>query len=148
MDTAWVQVFVLTLSECVAPAGKTVCQQQQFELEFLTRRDCEYALQQLVSMKDELEHVIVDHARSGCSVSARETDAYANADAVRDASSDRWRDPPNVEQRSTPDSNEHRERLAGLESCEETEGTAPCKIGDIIVEEATGDSVDVWRRGP
>jgi hypothetical protein len=40
MDTAWIQVFVLTLSECVAPAGKTVCQEQSFELQFLTEADC------------------------------------------------------------------------------------------------------------
>ena len=34
MDTAWIQVFVLTLSECVAPAGKTICQEQAFELDY------------------------------------------------------------------------------------------------------------------
>jgi len=50
MDTAWIQVFVLTLSECVAPAGKTVCHEHEFELQFLTRADCEVALQQLVSL--------------------------------------------------------------------------------------------------
>ena len=40
MDTAWIQVFVLTLSECVAPAGKTICQEQALELQFLTRSGC------------------------------------------------------------------------------------------------------------
>ena len=32
MDTAWIQVFVLTLAECAAPAGKTVCQEREFDL--------------------------------------------------------------------------------------------------------------------
>ena len=52
MDTAWIQVFVLTLAECIAPAGKTVCQEREFDLQFLTRADCEYALEQLVSLHD------------------------------------------------------------------------------------------------
>jgi hypothetical protein len=64
MDTAWIQVFVLTLSECVAPAGKTVCQEQSFELQFLTEADCNYALQQLVSLKQESESVIIDPAKA------------------------------------------------------------------------------------
>ena len=40
----------------------------------------------------------------------------------------------------------HAERLASLKPCAETDGAAPCKIGQIIVEEATGASVEVWRR--
>lgn len=146
MDTAWIQVFVLTLSECVAPAGKTVCQQQQFELEFLTRRDCEYALEQLVTMKDELDHVIVDHGKSGCAVSAREAGTYASIDAIRESNNDTWHEPENVEQRRTVVNEAHQMRLENLKSCSETEGAAPCKIGQIIVEEATGASVEVWRR--
>ena len=146
MDTAWIQVFVLTLSECVAPAGKTVCQQQQFELEFLTRRDCEYALEQLVTMKDALDHVIVDHGKSGCAVSAREAGTYASVDAIREAHADGWHEPRNVGQRRAVVNEAHQQRLAELKECSETDGAAPCKIGQIIVEEATGASVEVWRR--
>ena len=146
MDSAWIQVFVLTISECVAPAGKTVCQPQQFELEFLTRRDCEYALQQMVSMKDELDNVIVDHGKSGCAVSARDVPVHSSADAIRNEQDGEWRAPENVQQRRAQVSEEHASRLAALKSCEETRGAAPCKIGEIIVEEATGDSVEVWRR--
>ena len=36
--------------------------------------------------------------------------------------------------------------LDDLMSCEETGGVVPCKIGDIIVEDATGDSVEVWKQ--
>ena len=151
METAWIQVFILTLSECVAPVGKTVCQQQQFELEFLTRRDCEYALQQLVAMKDELDNVIVDHGKSGCSASARETATYADVAAIRNAGAEDWREPGNLEEQRAAaadgdDDEQHETRLAGLKTCEETGGTAPCRIGGIIVEEATGASVEVWRR--
>ena len=146
METAWIQVFVLTLSECVAPAGKTVCQQQQFELEFLTRRDCEYALEQLVTLKDQLDHVIVDHGKSGCAVSAREAGTFSSAQSIRESNSDSWHEPENVEQRRVVVNEAHKERLANLKPCAETEGAAPCKIGQIIVEEATGASVEVWRR--
>ena len=82
MDTAWIQVFVLTLAECVAPAGKTVCQERQFELQFLTRADCEFALQQLVSLKQSADNVIVDAGKSRCVVSAREGRVFASVDAV------------------------------------------------------------------
>ena len=72
MDTAWIQVFILSISECVAPAGKTVCQEQQFELEFLTRSDCEVALEQFIALKDESERVIVDKDASSCFSTAQE----------------------------------------------------------------------------
>ena len=49
MDTAWIQVFVLTMSECVAPAGKTVCQEQDVELQFLTQADCQAATEGLLN---------------------------------------------------------------------------------------------------
>ncbi len=146
MDTAWIQVFVLTLSECVAPAGKSVCQQQQFELEFLTRRDCEYALEQMIAMKDDLDNVIVDHGRSKCTASAREAGTFKSAEAIQKASGDDWRDPENADLRRVAVSESHTERLANLKNCDETKGTAPCKVGDIIVEDATGAEVQVWRR--
>ena len=146
METAWIQVFILTFSECVAPAGKTVCQQQQFELEFLSRRDCEYALEQLIAMKDDLDNVIVDHGKSGCTASAREAGVYGSSDDIRKANEDNWRDPENADVRRAVVNEEHSERLANLKSCEETAGAAPCKVGNIIIEEPTGPSVDVWRR--
>ena len=39
MDTGWIQVFVLTLAECVAPPGKTVCQEQQVHYQFVEREE-------------------------------------------------------------------------------------------------------------
>ena len=146
METAWIQVFILTIAECVAPAGKSVCQEQQFELQFLTRRDCEYAYEQLITMKDELDNVIIDRARSGCAASAVQAEAYESVEAVAAASGDSWRAPSETEQRRVAVNSQHSARLEQVKPCEETRGQAPCKIGEIIVEEATGDSVEVWRR--
>lgn len=148
MDTTWIQVFILTFSECVAPAGKTVCQEQHFELQFLTREDCEYALEQLTTMKDEAEHVIVNRRRSGCAPSAAEAQSFASLEAINAANQDKvdWRIPENSDARRSVVSKNHNERLADLKTCEETGGAAPCKIGDIIVEAATGESIEVWKR--
>ena len=146
MESVWIQVFILTIAECVAPAGKNVCQEQSFELQFLTRDDCEYAYEQLVTMKDELDNVIIDRARSGCTTSASQVGAYETIDSVAAASDDDWRMPTSTEQRRVEVNSQHRARLQQVKTCEETGGRAPCKIGEIIVEEATGDSVEVWRK--
>jgi len=150
MDTAWIQVFVLTLAECVAPAGKTVCQERQFDLQFLTRADCEVALEQLVALKAESQYVIVNNSKSGCAPSARETDVFASLDEVSSAATDKqgWRDPA-VKVAAPAGRASHQDRLEKLPDCEKTDGEAPCKMGGIIIEAATdGRSVEVWRRDP
>lgn len=153
MDTAWIQVFVLTLMECVAPAGKTVCQERELELQFLTEGDCKAALEQLVQAKDALDNVIVDMGRSGCSPSAREHATFASLDDLAAAVEDKtaFREPAADQ---APASNatrtNHMSRLDGLKTCEETKGVAPCKIGEIIIEAASDEPdskpVEVWRR--
>jgi hypothetical protein len=147
MATAWIQVFILTFAECVAPAGKTVCQEQQFELQFLIRADCDYALEQLIAMKDEADHVIVNRQKSGCVASAVESETFASLDAISEAHKDTagWRVPGENDVQRTVVNKDHNERLAELMSCEETSNVVPCKIGDIIVEDASGDSVEVWK---
>jgi hypothetical protein len=147
MATAWIQVFILTFAECVAPAGKTVCQEQQFELQFLSRADCEYALLQLTTMKDEADHVIVNRQNSGCAATAVETEVHASLDAINEAHQDtaNWRAPVVSDVRGTLANKDHQERLDALMSCEETSNVAPCRIGDIIVEDATDSSVEVWK---
>lgn len=147
MDIAWIQVFILTLSECVAPAGKTVCQEQEFELQFLSQSDCEFALQQLVSLKQESDKVIIDADNASCTVSARQSKVFTSADGVGEAVGDdkNWRPPKTDGPRPGADKGAHQERLASLPACGEAAGVAPCRIGDIIIEEAT-DSVEVWRR--
>lgn len=148
MDTAWIQVFVLTLSECVAPAGKTVCQEQSFELQFLTQADCEYALEQLVSLKQASESVIIDPARASCAPTARQQPVFASLDAIEEANrdSENWR-PPEIRDTGTGVAlASHRERLASLPDCGEEGAQAPCKVGEIIIEGGDVGSVDVWRR--
>lgn len=148
MDTAWIQVFVLTLAECVAPAGKTVCQEQQLELQFLTRADCEQALEQMLTLKDGSSAVIVNRNLSRCTVSAREKQIFASIEDVSKASAgtDEWTDPGPQDSAPVPSSLSHSERLAKLPECESYSGQGACKMGDIIVEAANqGQVVEVWR---
>ena len=148
MDTAWIQVFVLTLSECVAPAGKTVCQEQSFELQFLTQADCEYALEQLVSLKQESESVIIDPARASCVPTARQQPVFASLDAIEQANRDKenWRAPEIRKEGTGVAMASHKERLASLPDCGGEGVEAPCKVGEIIIEGGDVGSVDVWRR--
>jgi hypothetical protein len=148
MDAAWIQVFVLTLSECVAPAGKSVCQEQAFELQFLTQADCEYALQQLVSLKQESEMVIIDPAKASCAPTASRQQVFASLTAIEDANRDsrNWRSPDIEDSGASMGLASHQERLARLPECGEQGAVAPCKVGEIIVEGSDGEPVDVWRQ--
>ena len=148
MDIAWIQVFVLTLSECVAPAGKTVCQEQSLELQFLTQADCEVALQQLVSLKQESESVIIDPAKASCIATARQRQVFASLDAIEEANQgkENWRAPEVEDSDQGVALASHQERLSRLPECGEEGVEAPCKVGEIIVEAVDGEPVDVWRR--
>ena len=148
MDTTWIQVFVLTFAECVAPAGKSVCQTQEFELQFANRDDCEYALQHLIDVKDALDYVIVDRRKSRCTPSAASTQGFVSADAINAAHENTpgWKTADETVARRKVVSAAHQDRLENLKSCDDTGGEAPCKIGEIIVEPANGESVEVWRR--
>ncbi len=148
MDTSWIQVFVLTLAECVAPAGKTVCQEQQFELQFLSQADCNYALEQLIASKSELDYVIVNRQKSGCAPSGAEIQSYASLDEINAAHKGTvgWRSPGDEAARRTAVNENHNERLANLMSCEETNNVVPCKVGDIIIEDVSGERVEVWQQ--
>ena len=150
MDTAWIQVFVLTISECIAPAGKTVCQEREFELQFLDQADCEFALEQLVALKSDSESIIVNPGKSSCTPSARQRDVFASVDAINEAfeGKEGWHAPDVEAPRPDFTQAAHQERLASLPSCEESNGATPCKVGEIIIEGATDRSVEVWRRDP
>lgn len=149
MDTSWIQVFVLTIAECAAPAGKTVCQEREFDLQFLTRDDCEVALEQLVTLKESSANVIVDRGASRCSVSARETQVFATLEEVSNAAADsgNWKDPVAAGDQPAPSALSHDDRLAKLPDCEDFDGQGACKMGGIIIEAGDrGESVEVWRR--
>lgn len=148
METAWIQIFILTFSECVAPAGKTVCQEQQFELRFLNRPDCEYAFDQLVASKEELDYVIVNRQKSGCAPSGVQVEAFASFEAIQLANKDTvdWRMPGTQVSERADVNKKYSERLKNLMPCDETDYVVPCKVGEIIVEEVTGDPVEIWKR--
>ena len=148
MDPAWIQVFVLTLSECVAPAGKTVCQEQEIEMQFLSKAECEIALEQLITLKDQFDNTIVNRQKSGCAVSARQSEVFASLDDAKSAATgdQSWRDPDSEETQLATSAVPHSDRLENLTSCEESLGIAPCKSGDIIVEaSASGRPVEIWK---
>jgi hypothetical protein len=146
MDAVWIKVFVLTLSECLAPAGKTICQEHEIEMQFLARAECEAALEQLITLKDQSASTIVNRHKSGCAPTARQTAAFPSAEAVKAASEEeRWRDPA-ADNAVAASSIPYAQRLAGLKTCEESLGIAPCKSGDIIVEAASaGKPVEIWQ---
>ncbi len=149
MDVSWVQVFVLTLSECVAPAGKTICQEQVLEMLFLDESDCNVALEQLLTLKSESESVIVDAERSGCAPSARKRDVFDSLAEINEsfANLQGWKVPVNNDVGPDFTQLSHQERLKDLKSCDDTDGVAPCKVGEIVIEAAaTGQPVEVWRR--
>lgn len=149
MDTAWIQVFVLTIAECVAPAGKTVCQEQQLEMIFLNENDCNVALVQLVSLKSNAENVIVDAERSTCTPTARRKEVFQSLNDVSQAYAGipGWTAPEITDPETDFTQASHQERLTALKTCEETNGVAPCKIGEIVIEAAaSGEPVEVWRR--
>jgi hypothetical protein len=148
MDTAWIQVFVLTVSECVAPAGKTVCQEQQLQMQFVDQAECELALEQILSLKERADDVIVYKDKSGCAASARQLPVFASMNDVKHnlAADETWSEPEVAEAPDDFIKTAHKERLAQLSECDAAGGVAPCKIGDIIIEGAAPQTVEVWRR--
>jgi hypothetical protein len=155
MDTGWIQVFVLTLAECIAPAGKSVCQEQQVQYQFVDREECEAVLQQLVDYSAGSENVIVNERQSSCRPTTVQRQVFASLDEANEQLSDTegWGTLDAARQQAAPQSGEpreteatHRERLAGLPECEDVDRRPPCKVGQIIVEAESGQEMEVWRR--
>lgn len=156
MDTAWIQVFVLTLSECVAPSGKTVCQPQETQYVFYDRRDCEAVLQDLVAAKKNDENVIVNPDRSRCLPTARQRPVYASLEEAEQALADTsgWGIIPageqqNAGQQQPPDATRmaYMDRLQNLPECNEEKTVTPCKVGQIIVESPPEEEeVEIWQK--
>ncbi len=149
METAWIQVFVLTLTQCIAPAGKMVCQEETVEYYFASENDCARALVQMVDLAARADNILVDRQKSDCKPGVKETRVFASGDDARSSISagdnvvliDNKMPPPDFMQSS------HNERLKDLKACDETDGVAPCKIGDIIIEAAAETSkTQVWRQ--
>ena len=148
METGWIQVFVLLLSECVAPQGKTVCQEQQTRMEFVNRADCELALEQIIGYRDSSENIIVNRDKSSCLPTARKIPVYLTMEEARAALSDveGFGEIPITGAPLDFAQKAHLERLESTPECSKVDGVTPCKIGQIIVEGATEKKTEVWRR--
>jgi hypothetical protein len=157
MDTGWIQVFVLTLAECVAPAGKSVCQEQQVQYQFVDREECEAVLQHLVEYSVGSENVIVNEQRSSCLPTAVQQSVFASLDEANEqlSNTEGWGTLNAAQQRPARDAESgepsqteaaHRQRLASLPECEDVSRRPPCKVGEIIVEAENGRETEVWKR--
>jgi hypothetical protein len=155
MDTGWVQVFVLTLAECIAPAGKSVCQEQQVQYQFVDREECEAVLQQLVDYSAGSQYVIVNEQRSSCLPTVVQQQVFASLDDANERLSDMegWgrlnaaqRQPARESGEPSQTEAQHRQRLASLPECEDAGRRPPCKVGQIIVEAEDEQETEVWRR--
>jgi len=148
MDTAWIQVFVLTMSECIAPAGKTVCQEQELAYQFANEADCQAVMEALLHYKDESEQVIVDSSKAACLPTAKKLPVFASpADAKEQlGDAENWVAQPAPKPKADFTVTAHQARLAALQSCDSVNGVTPCKIGEIIIEGATVKETDVWQR--
>ena len=149
METAWIQVFVLTLTQCLAPAGKMVCQEETVEYYFAGEDDCARALVQMVDIAARADNILVDRDRSDCKAGVKQMQVFASGDEARSSMTggasvlliDDEVPPPDFMQSA------HNDRLDEMKTCDDTDGVAPCKIGDIIIEAAAeGPKSQVWRQ--
>lgn len=149
METAWIQVFVLTLTQCIAPAGKMVCQENTVAYQFANEEDCASALMQMVDLAARADNILIDRERSNCRPGAKQSVVYADADDAKASLANAedfvlidGKKPPADFMKAAYD-----ERLAKTKPCEDTNGVAPCKIGDIILEAAADKpQTEIWRR--
>lgn len=151
METAWIKVFVLTLTQCIAPAGKMICQEEAVVYQFANEDDCARALVQMVDLAARADNVLVDRQNSNCRPAVRESSVFASNDEAMSTLGSSANAILIDDEEPSADFLRiaHDERLKNMKACDETNGVAPCRIGDIIME-AAGESEsvrsDVWRR--
>lgn len=149
MDIAWIKVVVLTLAECVAPEGKTVCQEQQINYYFVDEVQCQKVLEQLIDYRDGFENVIVNKADSSCRPAAKDLQVFASRSAA-DAYFEEMgglgiiSDEPSMKDFLQE---RHDMRLESLNVCDDVNSVTPCRRGEIIIESMTGNKTEVWRQG-
>lgn len=148
MGTAWIKVVVLTLAECVAPEGKTVCQEQQVHYYFFDEAECQKVLEQLIDYRDGFDNVIVNKENSSCLPAAKnwqvfnsrtEVDRFfANTEGLGVLSDEPT---PRDSMRER-----HYKRLQEMPVCDDEKLVTPCRRGDIIVESVSENKTDVWKK--
>lgn len=117
-------------------------------MQFLTRADCEKALEELIALKEASENVIINADDSSCAPSTRQQSIYASLDAITEAhrGTTGWRAPETAAARLAPSRAAHVARLAALKTCDETDHKTPCKIGEIIIEGQAATEIKVWNK--
>lgn len=148
MDAAWIKVVVLTLAECVAPQGKTVCQNQEARYYFVDEAECQKVLEQLIDYRDGFDNVIVDKQASGCRPAARNLAVFEDrADADPNfVASDREGIAGAEPKKKDFIQEQHDLRLQSLPVCDDEKLITPCKRGEIIIESVAGNKTEVWKQ--
>lgn len=148
MDAAWIKVVVLTLAECVAPEGKTVCQQQEVQYHFVDEAECQKVLEQLIDYRDRFENVIVNRADSGCRAAAKNMQVFESGSDADPDFVDADVDGIASAKPKAKDFMQERHdlRLQSLPVCDDRQLVTPCRRGEIIIESVSENKTDVWRR--
>lgn len=148
MDTAWIQVFVLSLSECVAPAGKTVCQEQVVQYQFYDQAECEAVLQQFIKYSSGADNIIINAEKSQCLATVRQSHTFRTLQQANQelGTIENLETLPVAQNAPAESSGEHASRLEKLPDCDSNYSVTPCKIGQIIVETDATREIPVWRR--
>ncbi len=149
MESAWIKVFVLTLTQCMAPAGKMVCQMETVQYQFVAEDDCNRALVQMIDVAAGAENVIVSRDNSHCRPAAIEGEVFSSVDEANAffAGTEGWGVLTGDEQPADFTQTAHQDRLKNLHECADVADVPPCRIGEIIIE-AAGDSkrTEVWQQ--
>ena len=149
MDIAWIKVVVLTLAECVAPEGKTVCQEQQVQYYFFDDVECQKVLEQLIDYRDGFKNVIVNKDDSSCLPAAKDLQVFASRSKADEYFAEMGGLGVISEEPTMKDfmQERHELRLESLHVCDDQELVTPCRRGDIIIESMTGNKTEVWQQG-
>ncbi len=149
MDIAWIKVVVLTLAECVAPEGKTVCQEQQVQYYFVDEVECQKVLEQLIDYRDGFENVIVNKSDSSCQPAAKDLQVFASRSKADEYFAEMGGLGVISDEPSMKDflQERHDLRLQSLHICDDEKLITPCRRGDIIIESVTENKTEVWKQG-
>lgn len=146
MDTAWIQIFILYLTQCTTPAGEILCKSETLEMQFTAERDCETALAYMLEFAARTDTVIVDARNSHCRAALRQQRVFADADADPPRGGAGPPVPSHVD--GAPVDPVQFAGLGGLPDCDDVAGVAPCRIGPILVEASAELDSPAARRQP
>lgn len=148
MDMAWIKVVVLTLAECVAPEGKTVCQEQNTQYYFHDEAECQKVLEQLIDYRDGFDNIIVNKAKSNCLPAAISSEVF-NSRAEADQYFANKEGLGILSDEPAPKDfmrEQYDKRLSSLPVCDDEKLVTPCRRGDIIIEGMADNKTEIWQK--